>query len=593
MSLLSWLKPRTAQKSQPRTRLGVQQLEARDNPAWLAQIGTGPDDINVRGTAMDAAGNMYVCGNYWGAVDFDPGAGTTPHMTLTAPNPTDGYVVKYSPDGTFLWVKRFGGTTGDVVQAVSVDPTGQWVYATGSFTGAADFTGDGVADKTSVGSGDIFVLKLSAASGTTSWVRTVGSAGNDVPGDVAATSGFVYVTGGFAGAVDFDPGPGTRTLTPAGKGKNLPSDGFVLKLDAAGNHAASWQVGGASADEGNSLVADGDTVYLAGQFQGTVDFNPGTAVSNKTSAGQYDFFLASYSTATTIPTLNWVQAIGNADYQSEGRLAGDSGSLYFTGPFTGVLDFDPGAGVTNLTAAGTDVFAARYAKANGSLAWARQFGGSDNEGSTVTPVVDETSGAVYVGGAYRGAIDLNPAAPGGEYTSTSSSDQDGFLVRLGTANGTYQNSWRVGGPGLDGSIRPVGVRAGTLYTTGSFWETASFPTGESLTSQGAGDLFLMALDQFTAGPAVAGSPFTLTASNFVDTDPATTTTQVAFYADSNGDGVLDPATDALLGYGTQTANGTWTLSVTFLAPGTYKLFAQGQNSLGGLSDPLALDLQVL
>ena len=103
----------------------------------------------------------------------------------------------------------------------------------------------------------------------------------------------------------------------------------------------------------------------------------------------------------------------------------------------------------------------------------------------------------------------------------------------------------------------------------------------------------MALDQFTAGPAVAGNPVTLTASNFVDTNPATTTTQMAFYADSNGDGVLDPLTDTLLGYGTQTAGGTWTLSVTFLAPDTYRLFAQAQDDLGVRSDPLALDLGVL
>ena len=65
----------------------------------------------------------------------------------------------------------------------------------------------------------------------------------------------------------------------------------------------------------------------------------------------------------------------------------------------------------------------------------------------------------------------------------------------------------------------------------------------------------MALDPFTAGPAVAGSPFILIASNFVDTNPATATTEMAFYADSNNDGVLDPLSDTLLGYGTQTADG--------------------------------------
>ena len=54
-----------------------------------------------------------------------------------------------------------------------------------------------------------------------------------------------------------------------------------------------------------------------------------------------------------------------------------------------------------------------------------------------------------------------------------------------------------------------------------------------------------------------------------------------------------PATDTLLGYGTQTSTGTWTFSFTFATAGKYKLFAQAKDSYGVLSDPLALDLQVL
>ncbi len=599
MFLTNLLRPRTKKHSHrptPRSRLGVQQLEDRTVPSWLAQVGSGPNDITVRGTEMEVAGNLYVSGNFSGTVDFDPGAGTTPHMTSSGKK--DGYLAKFSTDCTLLWAKRFGAAAGTstIVYAVSVDPTGQWVYVTGQFTGSADFTGDGVADKTSVGGSDVFVLKLAAGTGVTSWFKTIGSAGGEIGKDIAVTGSYVYVTGAFEGSADFDPGSGIRTLTPAGTGKNRPSDAFVLKLDSAGNHVSSWQIGGKSADVGDALVVDGDTVYLAGSFGGTADFDPGTGALNRISAGNNDFFLASYGTATATPTLNWVQVVGNAGYQSEGRLAGDSGSLYFTGEFYGTLDFDPGSGVSSLTSASlnyADVFAARYTKAGGAMVWANGYSGLGGTRSTVTPVVDEQAGSVYFGGAFDGFIDLKPGAPGGEYTTIGgSTDQDGFLVRLGTADGTYQNSWRMGGPGFDGSIRPIGVRAGTVYTTGWFEGTATFPTGGSLTSQGASDLFLMALDQFTAGPAFAGSPVTLTASNFVDTNPATTTAEMAFYADGNGDGILDPLADTFLGYGSQTASGTWAFSIAF-PTGTYRLFAQVRNNFGILNDPLALDVVVL
>jgi hypothetical protein len=605
MFLTKWLRPRTEKTHQPRTLLGVQQLEDRTVPSWLAQIGTGPGDIRLAASHdMDAAGNVYVCGTYNGTTDFDPGPGTTPHMT-TSDDRRDGFLAKYSPAGALLWAKRFGGADQDSVDGVSVDPTGQWVYATGTFLGSADFTGDGLADKTSAGLKDQFVVKLNAGTGTTdpNWgVRTIASVGDEIGGDIAVTASHVYVTGGFSGSADFDPGPGTRILTPAGgtapgKGKprSAPGDAFLLKLDTAGNHVSSGQIGGtATSEHGNSLVADGDTVYLSGRFNGTADFDPGAAVTNRTSAGDLDLFLASYSTAPITPTLNWVQVLGNAGYQNAGRLADDSSSLYFTGEFTGTMDFDPGPGISNLTAVTTysDIYVARYSKAGGSLAWVKGFGGPGNDFTTVTPVVDEATGVVYVGGSFQGQIDLNPNGLGGEQVSPTGNDHDGFLVKLATADGAYQNSWQSGGSGYDGSIRPIGVRAGTLYATGWFEGTATFPTGGALTSQGMSDLFLMALDQFSAGPVVAGSSFTLSASNFVDTNPATTTTEMAFYADSNGDGVLAPATDTLLGYGTQTASGTWTITIAFPTAGTYRLFAQGRDNFDSLSSPLSLDFQV-
>jgi len=65
-------------------------------------------------------------------------------------------------------------------------------------------------------------------------------------------------------------------------------------------------------------------------------------------------------------------------------------------------------------------------------------------------------------------------------------------------------------------------------------------------------------------------------------------TQVAFYYfDSTGNKVT-------LGYGTQTSPGVWTLTFTVnLAPGTYTLFAQAEDSYGVFGDPVPLTLQVV
>jgi uncharacterized delta-60 repeat protein len=103
------------------------------------------------------------------------------------------------------------------------------------------------------------------------------------------------------------------------------------------------------------------------------------------------------------------------------------------------------------------------------------------------------------------------------------------------------------------------------------------------------------IGSFTANPdqVTAGSSVTLTASNITDSNPNSTITQVAFYVDSNGDGKLEPSTDTLLGYATQTTPGVWTFTFTVnLAPGTYTLFALAEDSYGVFGDPLALMLTV-
>jgi uncharacterized delta-60 repeat protein len=101
---------------------------------------------------------------------------------------------------------------------------------------------------------------------------------------------------------------------------------------------------------------------------------------------------------------------------------------------------------------------------------------------------------------------------------------------------------------------------------------------------------------FTASPnpVTSGGSVTLTAANVVPLNPGGTVTQVAFYRDSNDDGILD-AGDALLGYGTQASTGTWTFTVstTGWASGSSTLFAQAEDSYGVFSDPAALTLEVL
>jgi hypothetical protein len=90
-----------------------------------------------------------------------------------------------------------------------------------------------------------------------------------------------------------------------------------------------------------------------------------------------------------------------------------------------------------------------------------------------------------------------------------------------------------------------------------------------------------------ANPIAAGSSLTLTASNLAPATPGTTITQVSFfYFASNG-------AKHILGTGTQTSTGVWTLTVKAnLTPGAYTLWAEAQDSDGLFGSAAELTLTV-
>jgi hypothetical protein len=119
-----------------------------------------------------------------------------------------------------------------------------------------------------------------------------------------------------------------------------------------------WAVGAGSAggDEGRAVATDAaGNVYVTGYFSGTVDFDPSAADAALTAAGGQDVFVAKYTAAGA---LVWVRQLGGQFSTAATGIAVDSsGNVYTTGSFAGTVDFDPGAGTANLTAAGkSDVF---------------------------------------------------------------------------------------------------------------------------------------------------------------------------------------------------------------------------------------------
>ncbi len=348
------------------------------NPIWAKQFGGGADDEAGISIAVDAGGNVVTTGVFTGVSDFDPGPGA---FNMTAAGVSDIFVAKLDSNGGFAWAKRMGGAVDvpddvfDVGTDIAVDFAGN-VYATGFFLGTADFDpGPGVLNFVSAGQVDAFVSKF-APGGTLLWARQLGGTGQDgALGIGLDANANVYTAGGFGATVDFDPGPGVFNVTAKGQ-----SDSFVWKLDTNGNFVWARTVGGPGAEiAAAGMAADSSgSVYTSGLFAGTVDFDPGPAVFNRTGPGSGDGYVSKLDSNGAFA---WTVRIGGSADGSLGGLALDgTGHMFATGSFDGTVDFDPGPGSTKLTSVGGDDFFLAKLK--------------DNSVSGVTPVI--SSGGVVM-----------------------------------------------------------------------------------------------------------------------------------------------------------------------------------------------------
>lgn len=181
---------------------------------------------------------------------------------------------------------------------------GSDLYVVGEYTGTVDFDpGVGVQTQTGEGSGDIYIQKLDTA-GNFQWAKSIGNSSID-RGISIATDYFsnAYVTGVFSGTVDFDP-DATAVNELIGEG-NL--DAFVLKLDENGAFDWVFPLGGNGLDQGNSITSDqfGTTIWTAGSFSGTVDFDPTGVTNSISSAGISDGFIQKINQAVgCLPTFD-------------------------------------------------------------------------------------------------------------------------------------------------------------------------------------------------------------------------------------------------------------------------------------------------
>ncbi len=248
----------------------VAKLDADGNHLWSRSSGDSDDQL-ATAVAVDALGSVYIAGSFSGAADFGGDA-------LSSAGGYDIFVAKFAFDGAHVWSRSFGDGDDQYAKAVAVDASGS-ALVTGYFSGAADFGGGALS---SAGSYDIYIAKF-GSDGAYLWSRCFGDRDSQFADDIAVdASSNIIITGSIWGTINFGGG----VLTSRGG-----EDVFIAKFNSAGKHLGSKRFGDLNSQRALAVDVDSsEDILMAGFFWGTVDFGGGALVS----AGQLDIFVAKF-----------------------------------------------------------------------------------------------------------------------------------------------------------------------------------------------------------------------------------------------------------------------------------------------------------
>ena len=240
----------------------------------------------------------------------------------------------------------------------------------------------------------------------------------------------------------------------------------------------AWYMG----EKGGITIDSNDNVYTTGRFGGTVDFDPGPGTFNLTSTG-FDIFV---SKLDNNGNLVWAKNMGGSGpdaytvVTTSNDIALDTnGNVYVTGKFCGMVDFDPGPGVTALTSKGScDLYVVEL-DSNGNLIKARNMGGKYSEAEGYGIAVDAT-GNIYTTGHFTGTVDFDPGTS--KANLTNAGQWDIFVSKL-DLNGNYVLAKAMGGANADAQGLSVAVDStGNIYTVGSLTGLVDFDPGSGVFS---------------------------------------------------------------------------------------------------------------
>jgi hypothetical protein len=373
-------------------------------------------------------------------------------------------------DPVLIYSTFLGGTATDSAKRVAVDGAGN-AYITG-MTYSATFPGvtaGSLQPAISNTSSNAFVIKLDPTGTTILYSTYLGGSGGASSGWGIAVDGAgnAYVAGNTTDA-SF-PGVTASSIQPALGGQQ---DGFVTKLNAAGDAIVYSTYLGGNGDEGCCAVAvdAAGSAYVAGITTGPTFPGITAASIQSVAGGSFDGFLTKINAAGTAIVYSTFLGGSNAD-AAEGVAVDAAGNAYVAGlTFSTTFPGVTAASLQPASGGGYDGFVVKVDAAGTALVYATFLGSSGDDEALAIAV--DAAGNAYVTGETDSA-DF-PGVSAASLQPTIGGDYDGFVVKLNPAGTALVYSTFLGAEGSDTFAAIAVDSSGNAYLAGST-TSVSFP----------------------------------------------------------------------------------------------------------------------
>jgi hypothetical protein len=321
-------------------------FDATGDPIYALSMG-GTDDERIS-AALASTDDLFVAGGFGSNMMVNPGAPPEDAEFINAPNPKSGFLARYDAEGLLRWasVLPAGASSSVEIADMTFSNSGD-LLVVGTFKGtmAASVATLTSAPITATGVSDIFLARISAATGSVTSLAQIGEAGDTLRAtSVGALGGLIFIGGAYEG-------------TPFEFPAAVNQDGILLSVGGDGAVYNVRRLSTEGRDEVTGLsVSPVGQLFAVGSYGGVLDLGGGFSVD---PFGTEDCFFASFD-SSLVGAAGY--RVGGAEAEDRCRgLALSSDAAYFSGTAGGDMECSLTGGSDVRTLYGTsDAFVHRF-----------------------------------------------------------------------------------------------------------------------------------------------------------------------------------------------------------------------------------------